>query len=207
VARSVEEGDLPPVVLDLVGADVLGDPACLGLDDRGLADRVEERRLAVVDVAHDRDHRRARLQRLLRVVVGLRLLVLLARVLDRDLTLELGGDQLDGLVRQRLGDGDHLPQSHHDLDDLGDRLSERLRELLDSDARLDGDRACRLDDLTWLLRPRVLAIARLARVGARPRRLRVDDDTALPAPCLRLTRPDRPIWFVSALISHGQGAV
>ena len=41
VARRVEERDLPAVDLGLVGADVLRDPAGLGLDDRGLADRVE----------------------------------------------------------------------------------------------------------------------------------------------------------------------
>ena len=66
VARRVEEGDPPAVDLGLVGADVLRDPAGLGLDDGGLADRVEQRRLAVVDVAHDRDDRRAVLERLLR---------------------------------------------------------------------------------------------------------------------------------------------
>ena len=60
VAGRVEEGDLPTVHLGLVRADVLRDPAGLGLDDRRLADRVEERRLAVVDVAHDRHDRRPR---------------------------------------------------------------------------------------------------------------------------------------------------
>ena len=59
VARRVEERELPAVDLGLVRADVLRDPAGLGLDDRGRADRVEQRRLAVVDVAHDRDDRRA----------------------------------------------------------------------------------------------------------------------------------------------------
>ena len=48
-----------PSIIGLVGADVLRDPAGLGLDHRGLANRVEQRRLAVVDVAHDRDDRRA----------------------------------------------------------------------------------------------------------------------------------------------------
>ena len=48
-----------PVVADLVGADVLGDAAGLALGDLGLAHRVEQRGLAVVDVAHDRDDRRA----------------------------------------------------------------------------------------------------------------------------------------------------
>ena len=51
-----------PFVLDLVGADVLGDAAGLARDDVGLADGVEQRGLAVVDVAHDGDHRRTRLE-------------------------------------------------------------------------------------------------------------------------------------------------
>ena len=59
VARRVEEGDRLAVVVHLVGADVLGDAAGLAGDDVGLADRVEQRGLAVVDVAHDRDDRRA----------------------------------------------------------------------------------------------------------------------------------------------------
>ena len=59
VARGVEEGDRVAVVVHLVGADVLGDAAGLARGDLGLADRVQQRGLAVVDVAHDRDHRRA----------------------------------------------------------------------------------------------------------------------------------------------------
>ncbi len=58
VARSVDEGDRPLVVHDAVGADVLGDPARLLVDEVGGADGVEERRLAVVDVTHDRHDRR-----------------------------------------------------------------------------------------------------------------------------------------------------
>ena len=44
---------------DLVGADVLGDATGLAGDDVGVADLVEELRLAVVDVAHDGDDGRA----------------------------------------------------------------------------------------------------------------------------------------------------
>ena len=47
------------VGLDLVSADVLSDPSALGLDDLGLANSVQKRRLAVVDVTQDRDDRRA----------------------------------------------------------------------------------------------------------------------------------------------------
>src|ERR671934_230047 len=89
-ARRVEEGDAAAVVVDLVGADVLRDPAGLGLDDGRLADRVQERRLAVVDVAHDRDHGRPLLEVLRAILEDLRLLVLVRDVLDRDLAVHLG---------------------------------------------------------------------------------------------------------------------
>ena len=55
VARGVEERDLLAALLDLVGADVLGDAAGLAGDHVGVADLVEQRGLAVVDVAHDGD--------------------------------------------------------------------------------------------------------------------------------------------------------
>ena len=56
VAGSVDEGERPVVALDLIGADVLGDPARLAVDHVRVADPVEQQRLAVVDVAHDGDH-------------------------------------------------------------------------------------------------------------------------------------------------------
>ena len=63
VARGVDEGDLAAVLLDLVGADLLGDAARLPRGHRRLADGVEQRGLAVVDVAEDGDHRRPRDER------------------------------------------------------------------------------------------------------------------------------------------------
>ena len=59
VARCVEEHDVAVTsVRDLVGPDVLGDATGLARGDARLADRVEQRGLAVVDVPHDRDDRR-----------------------------------------------------------------------------------------------------------------------------------------------------
>ena len=56
------------------------------------------------------------------VLEDLRLeLLLVGGVLDRDLALDLGRDQLDLLVGERLRDRDHLAEAHHDLDDLGHR--------------------------------------------------------------------------------------
>ena len=75
-----------------------------------------------------------------RVVVRLRLGLLVAGVLDRDLALELGRDQLDLVVGERLRRGLHLAEAHQHLDDLRHRDPERLREVAHGDARLDGDR-------------------------------------------------------------------
>ncbi len=51
-----------PLLLDDRRADVLRDAAGLGGHNAGLADGVEQRRLAVVDVTHDGHDRRARLE-------------------------------------------------------------------------------------------------------------------------------------------------
>ena len=78
--------------VDLIGADVLGDAAGFARRHVGRADGVEQRGLAVVDVAHDGDDRRARRQ--LRRIVG-----------DVEQAfLDVGfGDALDG-VAEFLGD-------------------------------------------------------------------------------------------------------
>ena len=59
VSRSVKEGDSLPVrKLHVVRSDVLGDTARLTGDHIGLADIVKEGSLTVVNVSHDRNHRR-----------------------------------------------------------------------------------------------------------------------------------------------------
>ena len=69
VAGRIDEGDAPAGRRGhLIGADMLGDAAGLAGRHFGRADGVKERGLAVVDVAHDGDHRRARLQ--VRRIVG-----------------------------------------------------------------------------------------------------------------------------------------
>ena len=108
VARGVDEGDLPAVALDLVGADGLGDAAGLAGGDVGVADRVEQRGLAVVDVTHHGHDRRTRLEQRLVVFLvltehGLQLeLGLLAGLDEQDLGAELLRDELDHLVGERL---------------------------------------------------------------------------------------------------------
>ncbi len=203
VSRRVEKGQAPSVELGLVCADVLRDPARLGLDDGCLSDRVEERRLAMIDMAHDRDDRRARAEILLGVLEGLGLCVLVRGVLDDHLSPDLCRDQLDRLVGERLRDRDHLAESHHDLDDLGNGDAERSREILDADAGLDRDGSGRGCDWRLTRLPRIPSIARPAGVtstcpaatGA------VDHDAAL-ATRRPAARPDRSIRFVRSLAHH-----
>ena len=67
VTRRIEEYDLAPEGrrflvgnANFVGADVLRDASRFAFGNAGQANRVEQRGLAVVDVTHDRDHRRTR---------------------------------------------------------------------------------------------------------------------------------------------------
>ncbi len=122
MTRGVDEGDgsLVAVQIDghLVGADVLGDAAGLALADGRVTDRVQQARLAVVDVTHDGDHRRPELEVLLAALVlavgqveGLQQFAVL--VLGRhDLhdVVHLAAEQLEGLVADGLRGGHHLAE-------------------------------------------------------------------------------------------------
>ena len=122
--------------VDLVSADVLGDAAGLAGRDVRLADAVEEQGLAVVDVAHHGDHGRPRPEVLLAlffiVLEVLRLelsLLLLTRVDEADARPELGGEQLDHVVGERLGGRDHLTLQEEEPDDVAGGAVELGAEL------------------------------------------------------------------------------
>ncbi len=130
VTRGVDEGDLSlfPIDLgpDLVGPDVLGDATGLTADDVRLPDRVEQFRLAVVDMTHDGHHRWAWRQFDLVTVVTAegeiealqQLLVLVLGTDDLHVVPERHTEQLQGLVRARLRRGHHLTElGEHDLDE------------------------------------------------------------------------------------------
>ena len=141
VTGRVDEDDLAPVLLDVIGADVLRDAARFLLGDVGQANGVEQRRLAVIDVAHDGDHRRA----LDAVGFDLGLLHVLHRFLLEADGVDRGAEiprQLVGeLGIERLVDGrediavDQLLDHHAGFD------VQLLGKLLDRDAFGDGDLA------------------------------------------------------------------
>ena len=191
------------VVVDLVGADVLGDAAGLARGDLGLADRVQQRGLAVVDVAHDRDHRRA-VDEVLVGVGELRFLGLLVGGGDDfDLAVVLVGDRPDRLIGERLGERRHLAHHHQFFDHLGRGQADRLGQLTHGGAgvdlgRLGLDRGLRTHRRLLQQRPAATATA-AARRALRRRAahlvaaggLRVDHDAAFFARGAAATA-DRP---------------
>jgi hypothetical protein len=129
MSGSVKEGDQLAVLVHLIRAYVLGDASRLTGDHLGLADGVQERGLAVIDVAHDRHHWWPLREVLLGVLVDGLLHLLLGGAHELDLLVERGGQGHHGLVREGLGERGHLAQLHQLLDHLGTRQAEALRHL------------------------------------------------------------------------------
>ena len=68
-------------------------------------------------------------------------LLLLARIDQTDLGSDLGGEQFDHVVAQRLGSGDHLAGLHEEPDDVGRRTVELRAEIERSRGPLDDNLA------------------------------------------------------------------
>jgi hypothetical protein len=158
VARRIEEGDHAAGRFDVVGTDVLRDAAGLAVCHATLADVVEQRGLAVVDVTHDRDHRSPR---------QLHHVLVLAFVGEEGIGIvELGGECLvahfldhdhRGFLVQHLVDGHHRSHLHQGLDDLG-RLDRHLVCQIGDRNRLRHMHFAH-DGLDRLRRRRVLGVA------------------------------------------------
>src|SRR5206468_8079681 len=139
-------------------------------------------------------------QRVLGIVENLGLLLLIGGVLDRDLPADLGRDQLDLFVAQRLGRRPHLAETHQERDDVRHRDAERLREVADADAGLDGDGTGLRRRGRARLAP-LAVLARLPLLARRPGASLVDDDATAPAtgttPAARAERAVRSVSSVS----------
>ena len=117
VARRVDEGDLLAALQgDAVGADMLGDAASFAGRDIGLAQRVEQRGLAVIDMAHDGDHRRARLEHLGRVGFAAQPDLDIGFGNAAQAVAELGDDEFGGIGIDDLVDRRHHAHAHQRLD-------------------------------------------------------------------------------------------
>src|SRR5919204_532882 len=129
---------------------------------------------------------------------GLRLLHLLAAIVVQRAHAAPGVAGDDRVAAERLRDGHHLPDVHHDLDDLRNGDAQRGGELLHRGARADLDRSGRLNGC-GLLRAGLGRLARGARVLPRASGLGVDYDTPLALP--RGSAASRSQW--SLPVSHG----
>ena len=134
VAGRIDEGD-PSAGRrgHLIGADMLGDAAGFAGRDFGRADGVEQRGLAVVDMAHDGDDRRARLQ-VRRIVRRIEHAFFDVGFGDAPHGVaEFLGDQLGGVGVDRIGDLRHVPLLHQDADHVDGALGHAVGQFLDGD--------------------------------------------------------------------------
>ena len=140
VARGVQEGDGAALDVHGVSADVLGDAAGLARGDVRLADIVEQAGLAVVDVAHDDDDRRAG-DEVLRLILA----VVYEPLLDGDddlaldLAAELHGHQGRGVVVDDVRQRGHYAVLYERAHDLGARLLHAGGQLAHADGVGDLD--------------------------------------------------------------------
>ena len=130
-------------------------PPCSPDDDVGFAQRIEQRGLAVVDVAHDGHDRRARLQVLVGVDFAGEALFDVGFGDALDGVAVLGGDQFGGVGVELVALLQHLALAHHELDDVGHAHGHPVRQFLDRDGFRDDDFA--LDAFALAAPPIILA--------------------------------------------------
>ncbi len=140
VARGIQEADHALRRFNVVRTDVLGDATGFARGNLGAADVIQQRGLAVVDVAHDGDHRRtchrlalvATSQRQQRVfgVVG---------VGTDHVVAEFFGHQRGGVMVDGLGDGRHDAHLEQRLDHIAALDGQLLGQIGDGDGVADGD--------------------------------------------------------------------
>ncbi len=132
MARRVDKRDLPARARNGIGADMLRDAAGLALGHAAVANRVEQRGFSVVDMTHDRDHRRTGLEQfgIVRVVgraVGKHFFIRLCDLLF-EFDAEVGGDQFAGIEVDFLIDGRHNAEHKQPLDDFRGRFADFFAE-------------------------------------------------------------------------------
>ena len=204
VTRRVEEGDrLATGERDVVCADVLRDTTGFTSDDVRLADVVEQRRLAVVNVTHDRDDRRTRHEVFRSIDNLVRFFLDGVFLFLHGLEAELAGDQLDLVEVETLVDGDHQPEMLEcEADDFCRGYLQDLREFRDRDEFIDAHSCaltlggCRAERLELFARCGIIEATTAARRTAqrrhRLRDVRIDggliDRTALALLAATTTR-------------------
>ncbi len=136
VAGCIQEGDDAAVEVDGIRADMLRDAARLARGNVGLADIVQQRGLAVVNVTHNGDDRRTGLQLIFSILCAR---FLSQRILCRAVELhfklyaKLGADQRGGIEIQLTVDVGHDTQQEQLFEDFTGGLADALGQILDRD--------------------------------------------------------------------------
>ena len=143
VARRIDERDPPAVLLDRIGADVLRDAAAFAAHHVEADDPVQQRRLAVVDVAQERDHRRTRHEvgRIVDCVLELldELVFEALRPGEFDVEAEFRDDEFGQLGIDHVGDLGHHVVVQEDPLNLRGLDAGRFGELADGAGELERD--------------------------------------------------------------------
>ena len=151
VARGIQEGDEAVVDLDLICTDGLRDAAGLACGNVGLADGIQNTGLAVVNVAHNADHRGTLHQILLRILFLREQALLDGHMhLVLDLCVELLRQQGCGIKVDHVVDGVHLAHLHELGNDLAGLLLQAGSQLTDGDLIGDEDLQLRIAGLFQL---------------------------------------------------------
>ncbi len=151
VTRRIEEHNLASVGwrffigdANFVGADVLGDASSFAFRNGSLANRVQQRGLAMIDVAHDRNHRWARrhLDSGLFPASGGSVNVFRSLLFERD-HVGLGAEEACHLTRQfgveRLVNRSENPAAQQSRDQIFRADIQLLRQILNANAFRDRD--------------------------------------------------------------------
>ena len=118
---------------------MLGDATGLARHHVGRTDRIQQRRLAVVDVAHHGNDRRPRHHVLGRVGGSKQPIFDVGFGDALDGVSQFLGDQLRSVGVDHVGDLHHLPLLHQDADDVDGSLRHAVGEFLDGDRFRNGD--------------------------------------------------------------------
>ena len=118
MTRRIQKAQRALVRLDVVSTDVLRDAARFSVCHLGAANKIEQRRLAVIHMSHDRNHGRTWYR--LPVVGGFLNQLILDRVLfeHHRLVAELFDNDGGGILVDDLVYGNHGSEIHHCLDEL-----------------------------------------------------------------------------------------
>ena len=132
MSRRIKEYDLLSLTIYLISADALRDPTRFMGRYRAFSNSIQERRLSVVHVPHNRNHRRAKRQHF-RIILNFRDLRRIDLRWQRfRRNTELTGYQGRRIIIDFLIDGSHNPHQEQLFHDFGRRIAHLAGQIFNS---------------------------------------------------------------------------